>query len=165
LLTYQEHAMLLKPTSEDGGALVETALSMSFLLVLLLGAVEFGRLAYAAIQVNSAAKAAAQYGAQSRTTAADIPGMTSAAQNDYFGNTALQLTSPTATTGYACNCADTGSTAVCTNNSVTAPACPGSVMEVTITVQTQTSFNPLFHVPGLAGPFTLTGTAKQKVLQ
>jgi Flp pilus assembly protein TadG len=157
--------MLLKPTSEEGGALVETALSMTFLIVLLLGAVEFGRLAYAAIQVNSAAKAAAQYGAQSRTTAADIAGMTSAARNEYFGGAALQLTSPTATTGTSCVCANTGNAATCSINSVTAPACPGSVMEVTITVQTQTSFNPLFHVPGLAGPFTLTGTAKQKVLQ
>jgi Flp pilus assembly protein TadG len=160
---------LLKPASEanseEGGALVETALSMSFLLVLLLGAVEFGRLAYAAIQVNSAAKAAAQYGAQSRTTAGDISGMTSAAQNEYFGGTSLQLISPTTASGTSCTCANDGSAAVCSNNSLTAPACPGSVMEVTITVQTQTSFNPLFHVPGLAGPFTLTGTAKQKVLQ
>lgn len=157
--------MLMKITSEEGGALVETAFSMSLLILLLLGSVEFGRVAYAAIQVNSAAKAAAQYGAQSRTTAADISGMTSAAQNEYFGGSTLQLTSPTATTGTSCTCADTGNAATCSNNSVTAPACPGSVMEVTITVQTQASFNPLFHVPGLPGTFTLTGTAKQKVLQ
>lgn len=157
--------MLLKPTSEEGGALVETAFSMSLLILLLLGAAEFGRLAYAAIQVNSAAKAAAQYAAQSRTTAADVPGMTSAAQNEYFNPTALQLISPTATSGTSCTCADTGADAVCSTNSVTAPACPGSVMEVTLTVQTQASFDPLFRVPGLSGPFTLTGTAKQKVLQ
>ena len=156
---------MLKLAREEGGALVETAFSVSLLMVLLLGAVEFGRLAYAAIQVNSAAKAAAQYGAQSRTTAADISGMTSAAQTEYFGGTALQLTSPTATSGTSCSCADTGAVANCATNSVTAPACPGSVMEVTITVQTQASFNPLFHVPGLPNSFTLTGTAKQKVLQ
>lgn len=157
--------MLLKLKREEGGALVEAAFSISLLVALLLGAVEFGRLAYAAIQVNSAAKAAAQYGAQSRTTASDISGMTSAAQNEYFGGTALQLTSPTAGSGTSCTCADTGSIANCSNNSVTAPACPGSVMEVTITVQTQASFDPLFHLPGLSGPFTITGTAKQKVLQ
>jgi Flp pilus assembly protein TadG len=157
--------MRLKLAREEGGALVETAFSMSLLILLLLGAVEFGRLAYAAIQVNSAAKAAAQYGAQSRTTAGDISGMTSAAQSEYFGGTALQLISPTATSGTSCICADTGNTATCSNNSVTAPACPGSVMEVTITVQTQASFDPIFHVPGLPTSFTLTGTAKQKVLQ
>ncbi|WP_109487798.1 TadE/TadG family type IV pilus assembly protein [Occallatibacter savannae] len=157
--------MLRKFAREEGGALVETALSMTLLIVLLLGAVEFGRLAYAAIQVNSAAKAAAQYGAQSRATAADISGMTSAAQSEYFGGSTLQLISPTSTTGTSCTCADTGSAAVCSNNSVTSPACPGSVMEVTITVQTQTSFSPLFNVPGMPGPFTITGTAKQKVLQ
>lgn len=157
--------MLRRIIREEGGALVETAFSMLLLVSLLLGAVEFGRLAYAAIQVNSAAKAAAQYGAQSRTTAGDISGMTTAAQTEYFGGSTLQLISPTATTGTSCTCADSGATVVCSNNSVTAPACPGSVMEVTITVQTQASFAPLFSFPGLSGPFTITGTAKQKVLQ
>ncbi|HMG85219.1 MAG TPA: TadE/TadG family type IV pilus assembly protein [Terracidiphilus sp.] len=157
--------MLMNRMSEEGGALVETALSMSFLVLMLLGSVEFGRLGYGAIQVNSAAKAAAQYGAQSRTTAGDRPGMLTAAQNEYFNPSALSLASPTATSGYACNCADSGASVTCSTNSVTAPACPGSVMEVTITVQTQVSFNPLIHIPGLAGPFTLRGNAIQKVLQ
>jgi Flp pilus assembly protein TadG len=150
---------------DEGGALVETALSMSFLVLLLLGAVEFGRLGFAAIQVNNAAKAASQYGAQSRTTAADRAGMLTAAQNEYFNPTAVSLTSPTATTGYACNCAGSGASVSCSINSVTSPACPGSTMEVTVTFQTQASFDPLIHIPGLAGPFTLKGTAVQKVLQ
>ncbi len=157
--------MLMNQMSEEGGALVETALSMSFLVVMLLGAVEFARLGSAAIQVNNAAKAAAQYGAQSRTTAGDRAGMLTNARGEYFNPSTLSLTSPTATSGYVCNCAGSGATVSCSINSVTSPACPGSVMEVTITVQTQASFDPLIHVPGLPGPFTLTGTAIQKVLQ
>ena len=150
---------------EDGQALVETALTMSLFVVMMLGAVELGRLAFAAIEVNNAAKAAAQYAAQNHATALDQAGMLQAAQNEYFSPAAVQLISPSGASGYACNCASTGSTASCTNNSLTAPACSGSYAEVTLTVKTQTSFDPLIHVPGLRGPFTLTGTAIQKVLQ
>jgi Flp pilus assembly protein TadG len=66
---------------EEGQALVETAVSMSLLVLLMLGAVEFGRLAFAAIEVNNTAKAAAQYGSQSHATALDQSGMLQAAQN------------------------------------------------------------------------------------
>ena len=44
---------------EQGQALVETAVSMGLFIVLMLGAVEVGSLAYTAMAVNSAAKAAA----------------------------------------------------------------------------------------------------------
>jgi Flp pilus assembly protein TadG len=150
---------------EEGQALVETALSMSVLLLMMLGAVEFGAMAYSAIAVGNAARAAAQYGAQTPSTAADVAGMTQAAKNEYPTPSAITLVSPTASSGYACNCAGSGTSVSCTNNSVTAPACPGSYMEVTVTVQTQVSYTPGIHIPGLGGPFQLRGTAKQKVLQ
>jgi Flp pilus assembly protein TadG len=149
---------------EEGQALVETALSVTLLFLMLLGAVEFGQMAFAAIAVGNAAKAAAQYAAQSPATAVDLAGITQAAQNEYPTSAAVTLVSPTATSGYACTCAGTGTSVVCTNNSVSAPSC-ASYMEVTITVQTQVSFTPGIHIPGLRGPFLLKGTAKQKVLQ
>lgn len=150
---------------EDGQALVETALTMSLFVVMMLGAVELGRLAFAAIEINNAAKAAAQYAAQNHATALDQTGMLSAAQSEYFNSSSVQLISPSGTSGYSCTCASDGSTASCSNNSLTAPSCSGSYAEVTLTVKTQTSFDPLIHVPGLPGPFTLQGTAIQKVLQ
>jgi Flp pilus assembly protein TadG len=150
---------------EEGQALVETALSMSVLLLMMLGAVEFGAMAFSAIAVGNAARAAAQYGAQTPGTAADVSGMTQAAKNEYPTPSAITLVSPTATSGYACNCVDTGASVGCTTNSVTSPACPGSYMEVTMTVQTQVSYTPLIHIPGLPATFQLKGTAKQKVLQ
>jgi len=150
---------------EEGQALVETALSMSLLVLLMLGAVEFGRLAFAAIEVNNAAKAAAQYGSQTHATALDQAGMLQAAQNEYITPTAVSLLSPSGTNGYSCTCADTGVATSCTNNSLTSPACTGSYAEVTLLVQAQTSFNPVIHIPGLPTSFNLVGTAKQKVLQ
>jgi Flp pilus assembly protein TadG len=151
---------------DEGQALVETALSMTLLILMMLGAVEFGQLAFSAIAVGNAAKAAAQYAAQSHVTAADLAGMQQAAKNEYPTPSALTLVSPTATSGYACTCAGTGASAVCTNNSMSSPACTGGAyMEVTVTVLTQVSFTPGIHIPGLPGPFLLKGTAKQKVLQ
>lgn len=152
-------------TGEEGQALVETALSLSLFVVMMLGAVEFGRLGMAAIQINSAAKAAAQYGSQTHSTALDQSGMLQAAQNEFLNPSSVSLTSPSGTTGYSCSCADTGATVSCTNNSVASPSCPGSYPEVTVTVKAQTTFDPLIHLPGLPTTFTLVGTSKQKVLQ
>jgi Flp pilus assembly protein TadG len=150
---------------EEGQALVETALSMSLFVALMLGAVEFGRLGLAAIEVNNAAKAAAQYGSQDHARALDQPGMLQAAQNEFVNPSSLRLTSPSGATGYTCNCASDGSTVSCTANDPKAPVCPGSYSEVTVTVQVQTSFDPLIHVPGLPTSYNLVGIAKQKVLQ
>jgi len=150
---------------EDGQALVETALSMTVLIVMMLGAVEFGRLAFFAIEVSNSAKAAAQYAAQSHTTAADLAGMQQAAKNEYSNPAALTLISPTSTSGYTCTCVGSTVAVSCTNNSLTSPSCPGSYMEVTVTIQTQVSFDPGIHIPGLPGPFQIKGAVKQKVLQ
>ena len=54
---------------EDGQSLVELALTVPILLLLLLGAAELARVAYAAIEVSNAAEAAVRYGAQNSTTA------------------------------------------------------------------------------------------------
>jgi Flp pilus assembly protein TadG len=150
---------------EEGQALVETAFSMGLFIVLMLGAVEIGRLAYFSSEVGNSAKAAAQYASQSAATAADLSGILSAAQSEYATPSSVTLISPTATSGYACTCAGSGVSVSCANNSLSSPACPGSFMEVTVTVQTQVSFNPGIHIPGLPGPFLIKGTAKQKVLQ
>lgn len=152
---------------EEGQALVETAVSISLLFVLLLlGSVEFGRLVFAAIEVSNAAKAAAQYGAQNNATALDQTGMLQAAQSEFLTPSAISLLSPSGTNGYSCVCASNTAVSVsCTNNSLTSPTCPGSFVEVNIQVQVSTSFDPLFHVPGLPRSYSLVGTAQQKVLQ
>jgi Flp pilus assembly protein TadG len=156
---------MLKVRSEEGQALVELALSMTVLILMMMGAVECAELAFPAIAVVNGAKAAAQYAAQSPVTAADLAGIRQVAQNEYPTPASLTLVSPTATSGYACTCAGTGTSVVCTNNSVNSPACPGSYMEVTVTIQTRVSVTPVIHLPGLSGPFQLRGTASQKVLQ
>lgn len=156
----------MRGLKEEGGqALVETAVSLTLFVVLLLGAVEFGQVAYTAIEVDNAAEAAAQYATQSSATAESLSGMLTAAKNDYYNPSALTLVSPTSTSGYACNCAGSGTSVSCSDNSITSPPCPGSYVEVTLTVQTQVTYTPPIHIPGLSGSFQLHGNATRKVLQ
>src|ERR1700739_1039098 len=67
-------------SDESGQAFIELALTVPFLVLLLLGAAELARVAYMAIELSNAAKAAVQYGAQNPTTAVDVSGMQTAAQ-------------------------------------------------------------------------------------
>lgn len=151
---------------EEGQALLETALSIALLFLMMLGVVELGQYAYFAIEVTNTAKAAAQYGGQSAATAADVAGMLQAAKSEYSTPSAVTLVSPTATSGYTCTCWGSITPVSCTNNSLTSPTCgAGSALEITLTVQTQVSYSPGIHLPGLPGPFVTKATVKQKVLQ
>jgi Flp pilus assembly protein TadG len=144
-------------SSESGQAIVEFALTMPVLVLLLLGAAEFGRVAYASIEVSNAAKAAAQYAAQGPGAAGDTAGMQAFAQAD-----AANLTGLTATSSFTCVCSD-GTATTCANAETTCPGA-GSSPETIITVQTQASINPLIYVPGLPKTYTLYGRAVQKCL-
>jgi len=142
-------------SSDSGQALIETALSLSLLILLLLGAAEFGRLTYAAIEVADAARAGAAYAAQRSGTASDAVGILTAAQNN-----APDLSGLTATSSISCVCSN-GSSASCTDNT----ACSTSHVVETVTINTQASFDPIIHVPGLPTKYTLQGQAVQKCLQ
>jgi Flp pilus assembly protein TadG len=135
-------------------SLIETALLGSLFLVLLLGIVELGRLAYASIEVSNAAKAGAAYGSQNGSTASDSTGISTAAAND-----AANLTGVTTTSSYSCVCSD-GTASTCTHGD-----CSTSHIEETVTVNTQATFDPLIHLPGLPTTYTLKGKAVQKCLQ
>jgi Flp pilus assembly protein TadG len=151
---------------DSGGAMVETALTLPILMVMLLGAGEFGRIAYTAIEVSSAARAGVSYGAQSTTTVVDAAGIQKVATDD-----APDL-SLTATVGKAGICAD--NTACTGTNNSTAPGsgpvckntdCTSSQVETILTVTTSASVTPMITVPGMKGPYTVTGRAVQKVLK
>jgi Flp pilus assembly protein TadG len=137
-----------------GQSLIETALLASFFALLLVGIAELGRVAYAAIEVSNAARAGAAYGAQNGSTASDTTGIATAAAND-----AANLTGLTTTSSYACICSD-GTASTCTHGD-----CSTSHIEETLTVNTQVTFDPLIHLPGLPSTYTLKGKAVQKCLQ
>jgi Flp pilus assembly protein TadG len=139
---------------QRGQSLVEAALVTPLLITILVGGAELGRVAYAAIEVANAARAGAQYAAQSGYSASDTTGISNAAAND-AGN----LTSLTTSSSYTCVCSD-GSTSTCANTD-----CANSHIEQTVTVNTQATINPMFHIPGLPTPYTVKGKAVQKCVQ
>lgn len=156
---------------ESGTALIETALSLPLFCLMLLGAAEFARLSYAAIEVANAAKAAANYGGSSHGAASDWSksgtaysgGVVAAATND-----AADLSGVTVTNiSLSCSCAPSSTVSTptqpsdCTDNTTCAGQNVGMVE--TITVQTQASYDPLIHYPGGPLSLTLKGQASQTV--
>jgi Flp pilus assembly protein TadG len=150
-----------RPCGEAGAAIVETALVMPILILLLVGAVELARVAYAAIEVSNAAKAAVAYGAQGTTQLLDTTGIQTAATNDAGDLAATLTTTPTVSGICSSGASCTGANSTCTNTDC---ATPGDHIEWTLKVNTSATFNPLIHLAGLPTTFSLKGQAVQKVL-
>jgi len=153
----------VKALRGDGGqALVETAMTLPLLALMLLGAFEFSRVAYSAIEVTNAARAAAQYGAMNGGGFLDTSGMMAAANAD-AGNLNNGLSWVSGYPSVACSCSGTG-TASCaagTNPS----GCTTSQLMVTVNVQMKYQITSLLKVPGFPTTYTVYGTASQGLLQ
>ena len=143
--------------SDIGQALVELALMFPIFILLLLGAAEFGRLAYAAIEISNAARAGASYGSLSHITASDYANIELAATTD-----AANVAGVTATATNSCACS-TGAALTCSTALLYCPA-PARIIEY-VTVTTSGTVDPLIHYPGLPRTFTLTGQAIMRVEQ
>jgi Flp pilus assembly protein TadG len=141
-------------SSRSGQTVVELAMLLPLLLVLCVGAIEIGRYAYFDILIANAARAGAQYGAQSLIQAADLNGITAAAQNDGLNGMTVaaiqQCTCPGGTPG-AC---PTG-----------APAC--TQQQVYVQVTTSDTYDSLFGFSWLPVPkqMFLTSTVTMRVSQ
>jgi len=151
--------------NQFGGALVETALTAPLLLFMLLGLVEFGRVAYIAVQASNAARAAVSYGSQNQVTASDTNGMQLAAQLEASG-LASQNVNLTVNAVQNCSCSspDTTTTPFACTNASTALCPDPSFVEQTLNVTVTATFDPLIHVGNFLGTFTVTGHALQKRL-
>ena len=145
------HAVLAR--EDCGQALIEAALTLSVFCILLLGALEFGKVAYASIEVTRAAKAGVQYGDTSVNTAVDTTGIQAAAANE-----APDIPGLSAAASVSCTCSN-GGASTCMNTD-----CPNSHIIETLTVETTATFDPGIHLPGLPATYTLHGTAVQSVL-
>lgn len=165
LMQRTSHVIKTLRKNQAGAALVEAALTGPFLVLLLLGVVEFGRVAYIAIETSNAAKAAVAYGSQTQITASDTPGMQSTAQLEASGLASQNVSlSVNTTANCSCSSPDTGTTPfACAGASISACANP-SFVEQTLNVTVTATFYPIVHVGNWPGPFTITGTAVQKRL-
>jgi Flp pilus assembly protein TadG len=133
---------------EQGASLVETAVLLPMLLLLLLGAVDFGRAFYLAIEIAGAAQAGAAYGIQKPT---DTAGMQAAAASDAPDVPNLTI----ANSEYGCECSDgTSYSASCS----TTPTCSANmVYRVSVTVSS--TYKPWFPWPGIPSSMQLKDSA------
>lgn len=97
-----------------GSALVELALTAPFLLILIIGSAELGRIAYAAVEVQNAARAAAAYAAQTPLTSATS---NATIAQDAGANEAANISSLTTTPTLTCTCETISSAGVITYSS------------------------------------------------
>lgn len=142
----------------SGQSLVELALILPVFTLLILGAAEFGQLAYDAIEVSNAARAGVAYGAQSAAYAGDIPGIQLAAIHD-----ASDVPGMTATATTFCSCSNAASTPVTCGSALATCLASGSRALNYVEVQTTATVTPFVHYPGISGGFTLTGQAIMRV--
>ena len=140
-------------SKQCGQAMLELALVLPVLLLLTIGLIEFGRVAYYSIEVSDAARAGAQYGAQSLANAEDQGSITQAALNNAqdIAGLAVNLLPRN------CTCPGSGSVAG------GCPAAGCSYPLVYVTVTTSYTLNTLFQYPGIPTTFNLTGSSTMPV--
>ncbi|MGB6430150.1 MAG: TadE/TadG family type IV pilus assembly protein [Candidatus Acidiferrales bacterium] len=148
-----------------GVSTLEVTLMLPFLLLLLIGVVDFGQLFHLAIEVSNAARAGAQYGYQNSATQADTAGMVAAAQDDASDVTTWGTNVAT----YGCMCSDgTSQSQIGSSSSSSTTLCAtppssctskGTQLINYVQVQTQATYTPFFPWPGAPSSITLNGQA------
>ena len=138
---------------EHGASLVELALVFPVFVLLLLGAVDFGRAYYLAIEVAAAAHAGALYGTQNPKQPSAV---LIAAQDDAPDVPGLSVQTAT----FGCECADgTGYSASCTST----PSCSNGLNVVyRVNVTVIGTYTPLFPWPGFPSSMTFTSLASMR---
>jgi len=140
-----------RPALRRGQAAVEWALVTPVIALLLVAAGDLMRMYFTSMEVNNAAKASVQYGAQSPETAADLAGMQQAAKND-----AADLSGMTATASMYCECPDSSTTFDCSTSNTCAEK------RVYVEVDTAATFTLSVRYPGIPSSIQLAGVAKMR---
>jgi len=149
--------------AERGGVLAEFAVVIPVALLLLLGAVDFGRVWMLATASAHAAHAGAQYGSQNAQLAADIDGIRAVVVDDLSSATMIKASNAgedgigiddfVITPERYCECAD-GSEIACDSKC----GGGGSPM-VFVRVQVDTTFETLFNYPGIPSEIQISRAA------
>jgi Flp pilus assembly protein TadG len=136
---------------EEGSSVLELALVMPMLMLLFVGAMDFGQAYYVGIEVTSAAEAGTSYGVANPT---DTAGMASAATLD-----AADVTSMVPTATWGCECSDG------TGGSVSCAATPSCLINVVnyVDVKTTVTYKPMLIWPAFPSSFTIAGHSRMRV--
>src|ERR1051325_5630156 len=137
-------------TKEAGSVLVELALVLPVLILLMMAALDFGRVFYAAIELSNAVTAGAEYGSRLKTLTSDVTGMKSVVTNDAADLSGV--TFPSNPTSY-CTCPGSSTQVSCTST------CSGyGTPKKYESVTANYTWTPLLAWPGVPNSVTLTRT-------
>ncbi len=160
------------PVREDAGqAFVELALILPVFILLLVGAVEVGRIAYADIEVSNAARAGVAYAMQGHSTvaASEYTNIENAAKRDAPDIHSLQVDPPILTCYCESSAGATTAIATCdptAANGANLTTCPSpSSIVIYVEVDTHAQIDTAFHFPGIPNLLTLRGKAVMRVEQ
>ena len=142
-----------RSASARGQSIVELAVVLPFVVVMLIVIGDYARAGFLAISLTDAARAGAQYGAQSHTYAVNSTAIEQAACNSMLNVSCSPGTN--ATTTSFCQCAGSTSTVSCTNR-----ACN---LQNFVQVTTSATFTTLVSYPGLPHTLNLTATSTMQV--
>ena len=141
------------PSVERGSVLSEFAIVVPIVLLMIVGAIDFGRVWVLASATANAAQAGAQYGAQSAPLSANLVGIRAAATSDLLSSTmvrsggddsgGMSIDDFTITPGRYCECA--GGAAISCDDTCGGGAKPS----VFVRVQIDTMLETIFDYPGL----------------
>jgi Flp pilus assembly protein TadG len=125
---------------------------MGFLIILVFGAIDFGRIGYTAMALTGAARAGALYGSSSLAASGDTTGMKNVAAAAALSDIGTITKSASRT----CYCTNGGTTTTI----ACAPmgACAGTV-RIRVSVTASKTFNMAVQVPKLPNSVTLSRTA------
>jgi Flp pilus assembly protein TadG len=135
----------------EGSSFVEIAIVLPLFLLMVVPAVDVGRLLYAAIEVESASEAGAMYGVKNP---GDVAGMQTASLSG-----ASNLAGVSATATYGCECSD-GSGVVA--NCSTTPTCTYNYVNYVDVVATA-PYVTMFRYPGLPSSMNISRKTRMRV--
>lgn len=143
----------------SGQGLVETALTASLLVLLLLAAVDFGRAFYMVVELKGAAHAGAVYGSQFPT---DNTGMQNVAKANASDLTSSSSANFQATADWGCECSDGSHAQAESSGSCATPTCTGLNEIYYVTVTTTASYSPLVPWPGVPSAMNMSETVEMR---
>jgi Flp pilus assembly protein TadG len=138
--------------SERGAALAELAVALPILIVVLLGAVDFGRLWTEGLAISNAVRAGAQYGSESTLAALDTTGIKRSVRNDLESMMDASDIKAISVKSY-CECED-GTSVDCDDK------CGVLQPRTYVQVRVDKTFNTLFPYPGVPKEVTLVRQAR-----
>ena len=149
---------------ERGAALVELAAALLVLMIVLVGTIDFGRVMYTALAVTQAARAGAEFGAQSTANSNNPTGMINAAQNAVQSDIGT-VTIPTPTKTCRCVPNNPTTTGDLDTASVACTATCSSVQHLVavVTVNASKQFSTISFYPGIPRTLTITRAMRARV--